>query len=573
MTNFRDLGLDEELLQALEKMGFEQPTEIQEKAIPHLLKDNTDFVGLAQTGTGKTAAFGLPLLHKINQEENHIQALILSPTRELGIQIGKELKNFSSKKRKIKVATVYGGASIDKQRQELRSGPQIVVATPGRLIDMIERGYCDLSRVKIAVLDEADEMLNMGFIDDINTILEETPEEKQTWLFSATMPNEVARISKRFMENPVEVTVGNRNQGNENIDHQYYLINGHKRFHALKRLIDASPGLYAIVFCKTKRDTQTVADKLIEAGYPAAALHGDLSQSQRETVMHAFRNHSAQVLCATDVAARGLDVKDITHVIHYQLPDDVENYTHRSGRTARAGKLGVSMALVTRQEGSKIPVIQRIIKNVIHKKSLPTRVDVVERKLAYKLDHLGEVKVEEEFLTRYWDFISARLEAFSREDLIKKMLSLEFGDLWRSVENEEDFTDSEPDRHNKRTAQRYFCSVGAKDGFTWQMLKDLLVEELKINRAELSGVDSKDSFSFFTYYGSEAIPASFVYNGMEIRIDPAKPERGGRNKDGFGGGGFKGKRGGGKFSDKGGFKGKKDRGDFKSRKNTRQKSR
>lgn len=354
MNKFEQLGLNEQLLNAIKDMGFETPSEVQEKAIPVLLAQDTDMVALAQTGTGKTAAFGFPLIQKIDISSRKTQGLILSPTRELCLQIANELKNYSKYTKGLNVVAIYGGASITEQAREVKRGAQIIVATPGRMQDMVNREMVDITNINYCILDEADEMLNMGFYEDITAILSHTPSEKNTWLFSATMPREVASIAKEFMRQPVEITVGSKNQGSDTVRHEYYLVNGRDRYEALKRLADANPDIFSVVFCRTKRDTQSVAEKLIEDGYNAAALHGDLSQNQRDLVMKAFRNRQIQMLVATDVAARGIDVDDVTHVINYQLPDEIETYTHRSGRTGRAGKSGISMVILPKSEIVKL---------------------------------------------------------------------------------------------------------------------------------------------------------------------------------------------------------------------------
>ncbi|MDX1604200.1 MAG: DEAD/DEAH box helicase, partial [Salinimicrobium sediminis] len=361
MNKFELLGLNDALLQAIKDMGFESPSEVQEKAIPILLQEDTDMVALAQTGTGKTAAFGFPLIQKIDVNSRKTQGLILSPTRELCLQITNELKNYSKYFKGLNTVAIYGGASITDQAAQIKKGAQIIVATPGRMQDMVNRRLVDISAIQYCILDEADEMLNMGFYEDITEILSHTPKEKSTWLFSATMPKEVSTIAKKFMRTPVEITVGTKNMGTSNVSHEYYVVNARDRYAALKRLSDANPDIFSVVFCRTKRDTQKVAEQLIEDGYNAAALHGDLSQNQRDLVMKSFRARQIQMLVATDVAARGIDVDDITHVINYQLPDEIETYTHRSGRTGRAGKSGVSMVIVSKSEARKIKGIERII--------------------------------------------------------------------------------------------------------------------------------------------------------------------------------------------------------------------
>jgi len=372
MNKFEQLGLNAEIVNAVSDMGFEAPSDVQEKAIPILLQEETDLVALAQTGTGKTAAFGFPLLQKINADSKQTQGLILSPTRELCLQITNEIQNYSKYIKGLKTVAIYGGSSITDQARQIKKGAQVIVATPGRMKDMVSRGMIDISKIDYCVLDEADEMLNMGFYEDITDILSHTPKEKKTWLFSATMPKEVATIAKKFMKSPVEITVGSKNEGTKNVSHEYYVVAGRDRYNALKRLADANPDIFSVIFCRTKRDTQKVAERLIEDGYNAAALHGDLSQNQRDLVMKSFRSRQIQMLVATDVAARGIDVDDITHVINYQLPDEIETYTHRSGRTGRAGKSGVSMVVVTKSELRKIKSIERIIKQSFEQKDIPS---------------------------------------------------------------------------------------------------------------------------------------------------------------------------------------------------------
>ena len=381
MSTFQQLGLDADLLQAINDLGFETPSEVQQKAIPILLESDRDLVALAQTGTGKTAAFGFPMLQKIDPSSRTTQGLILSPTRELCLQITNEMKLYGKYLNGLNVTAIYGGSSITEQAKQVKRGAQIIVATPGRMKDMISRKLVDISKIEYAVLDEADEMLNMGFYEDINDILANTPIDKSTWLFSATMPKEVAKIAKDFMSDPLEVTVGNKNESTTNVSHEYYLVNSRDRYLALKRLADANPDIFSVVFCRTKRDTQKVAEKLIEDGYNAGALHGDLSQNQRDLVMKSFRNNQIQMLVATDVAARGIDVDDVTHVINYQLPDEIETYTHRSGRTGRAGKTGVSMVIVSKSEVRKIKSIERIIKRQFDKKELPSGIEICEVQL------------------------------------------------------------------------------------------------------------------------------------------------------------------------------------------------
>ena len=374
-------------------MGFETPSEVQEKAIPILLEKDTDIVSLAQTGTGKTAAFGFPMLQKINIGSRTTQGLILSPTRELCLQITNEIKNYGKYCKGLNVVAVYGGASISEQARDIKKGAQIIVATPGRMKDMIGRRMIDISKIEYCVLDEADEMLNMGFYEDITEILSYSPEDKSTWLLSATMPKEVATIAKKFMFQPIEITVGGKNMGAENVSHEYYLVNARDRYQALKRLADANPSIFSVIFCRTKRDTQKVAELLIEDGYSAGALHGDLSQNQRDLVMKSFRTRQIQMLVATDVAARGIDVDDITHVINYQLPDEIETYTHRSGRTGRAGKTGVSMVIVSKSENRKIHAIEKIIQKKFIAKEVPSGIEICEVQLFHLANKIKETEI------------------------------------------------------------------------------------------------------------------------------------------------------------------------------------
>ena len=499
MNLFEQLGLDEPILRAITDMGFETPSEIQQKAIPTLLEDDTDMVALAQTGTGKTAAFGFPLLQLIDTDSRLAQGLILSPTRELCLQIASELKNYAKYLPKVNVVAVYGGASIEEQARSLKKGAQIIVATPGRMQDMIRRNFVDISHINYCVLDEADEMLNMGFYEDITAILSHTPKEKSTWLFSATMPNEVARIARQFMRKPIEITVGTRNQASSTVQHEYYVVNGRHRYQALKRLADANPDIFSVVFCRTKKDTQAVAEKLIEDGYNAAALHGDLSQNQRDLVMKSFRARQIQMLVATDVAARGIDVDDITHVIHYQLPDEIETYNHRSGRTGRAGKSGISMVLVPKSELRKIKEIEKIIKQPFEQKALPTGIEICEIQLYHLANSLKNVEVNPA-IDDYLPAIYKELQHIDREELIKKIFAVEFTRFFNYYKNAEvlpveDTKDSKKGGDSGEV--RYFINIGERDGYDWKTLKDFLKATLNLGRDDVFKVDVKNSFSFF----------------------------------------------------------------------------
>ena len=526
MNLFEQLGLDEPILRAITDMGFETPSEIQQKAIPTLLEDDTDMVALAQTGTGKTAAFGFPLLQLIDTDSKLTQGLILSPTRELCLQIASELKNYAKYLPKVNVVAVYGGASIEEQARSLKKGAQIIVATPGRMQDMIRRNFVDISHINYCVLDEADEMLNMGFYEDITAILSHTPKEKSTWLFSATMPNEVARIARQFMRKPIEITVGTRNQASSTVQHEYYVVNGRHRYQALKRLADANPDIFSVVFCRTKKDTQAVAEKLIEDGYNAAALHGDLSQNQRDLVMKSFRARQIQMLVATDVAARGIDVDDITHVIHYQLPDEIETYNHRSGRTGRAGKSGISMVLVPKSELRKIKEIEKIIKQPFEQKALPTGIEICEIQLYHLANSLKNVEVNPA-IDDYLPAIYKELQHIDREELIKKIFAVEFTRFFNYYKNAEVLPEEDAKESRKGGDSgevRYFINIGERDGYDWKTLKDFLKATLNLGRDDVFKVDVKNSFSFFNTEADQvdlvmSTFADFKMDGRFINVE------------------------------------------------------
>ena len=526
MNLFEQLGLDEPILRAITDMGFETPSEIQQKAIPTLLEDDTDMVALAQTGTGKTAAFGFPLLQLIDTDSKLTQGLILSPTRELCLQIASELKNYAKYLSKVNVVAVYGGASIEEQARSLKKGAQIIVATPGRMQDMIRRNFVDISHINYCVLDEADEMLNMGFYEDITAILSHTPKEKSTWLFSATMPNEVARIARQFMRKPIEITVGTRNQASSTVQHEYYVVNGRHRYQALKRLADANPDIFSVVFCRTKKDTQAVAEKLIEDGYNAAALHGDLSQNQRDLVMKSFRARQIQMLVATDVAARGIDVDDITHVIHYQLPDEIETYNHRSGRTGRAGKSGISMVLVPKSELRKIKEIEKIIKQPFEQKALPTGIEICEIQLYHLANSLKNVEVNPA-IEDYLPAIYKELQHIDREELIKKIFAVEFTRFFNYYKNAEVLPEEDAKESRKGSDSgevRYFINIGERDGYDWKTLKDFLKATLNLGRDDVFKVDVKNSFSFFNTEADQvdlvmSTFADFKMDGRFINVE------------------------------------------------------
>ena len=552
MNKFEQLGLNESLLKAILDLGFENPSEVQEKAIPLLLEKDTDMVALAQTGTGKTAAFGFPLIQKIDADNRNTQALVLSPTRELCLQITNELKNYSKYEKGINVVAVYGGASITEQAREIKRGAQIIVATPGRMQDMINRGLVNIKNIDYCVLDEADEMLNMGFYDDIVSILSDTPDEKSTWLFSATMPQEVARIAKQFMSEPLEITVGAKNSGSSTVSHEFYLVNARDRYEALKRLADANPDIFSVVFCRTKRDTQAIAEKLIEDGYSAAALHGDLSQAQRDGVMKSFRGRQIQMLVATDVAARGIDVDNVTHVVNYQLPDEIETYNHRSGRTGRAGKLGTSIVIVTKSELRKISSIERIIKQKFEEKTIPSGIEICEIQLLHLANKIKDTEVDHE-IDNYLPAINNVLEDLSKEELIKKMVSVEFNRFIAYYKKNRDIStqssgerrergDSEPREFNNNGAVRYFVNIGSRDNFDWMSLKDYLKETLDLGRDDIFKVDVKEGFSFFNTDPQFTDKVMDVLNnvqleGRRINVEISKNDGGGRRDHNNRGGG------------------------------------
>ena len=520
MASFEELGVREDLLRAIAELGFERPMPVQEKVIPHLLNEDSDVVALAQTGTGKTAAFGLPVLQRIDAKVQKPQALILSPTRELCLQIAGDLADFSKYMQKMSVLPVYGGSSIESQIRSLRRGVHVVVATPGRLIDLINRGVVHLDLVNTVILDEADEMLNMGFLDSINEILAQVPPQRKTLMFSATMPKEIAGIAKNYMHNPVEFVIGTRNEGAANVNHVYYLVNAKDKYLALKRVADNNPNIYAIIFCRTRRETQEIADNLIQDGYNADSLHGDLSQQQRDTVMKKFRDRVLSILVATDVAARGLDVDDLSHVINYGLPDDIAVYTHRSGRTGRAGKTGVSVAIIHSRERGKMRDIEKKIGKKFERKEVPTPKHIIEKQLYNLADRLERVDVNEEEIGKYFHGVSRKLCWLSGDDLLKRVLSLEFNrllDYYKDApeidyvedrkpikEKKENEVDNRP-RTNKekdrRTAEkgmaRIYVNVGKSDGFYAGNLIELLNHNVNGSRVEVGRIDLLPNYSLF----------------------------------------------------------------------------
>ncbi|MVZ60829.1 DEAD/DEAH box helicase [Sphingobacterium humi] len=536
MNPFLELGIRHDIVNAITELGFEKPSPIQEKAIPVLLTGNDDFVGLAQTGTGKTAAFGLPLLEQLDFSFNQPQALVLCPTRELCLQIAKDLEKFAKFMDNVHVVAVYGGANIGDQLRQIRRGVQIVVATPGRMLDIIGRNAIDFSNVKYVVLDEADEMLNMGFQEDINNILSETPEDKKTWLFSATMPKEVRRIAQNYMTDPFELTVGTKNTGNANIEHNYYLIKAKDKYAAFKRIVDFYPEIFGIVFCRTKIETQEIAEALIKDGYNADSLHGDLSQQQRDKVMKRYRERNLQLLIATDVAARGIDVNDVTHVINYSLPDEVENYTHRSGRTARAGKTGISISLVNVKEMSKIRHIEKIIGKSFERKQVPQGTEVCEKQLFAMVDKVHNVEVQEEQINAFLPQILESLQDLTKEEVVKRFASLEFNRFLDYYKEAPDLNieardargdrdrDREPGRRSSKGFTRLFINLGSVDEFNRGDMLGFICNKSKISGKSIGKIDLKGVFTFFEVEDAEVEKVfqgfkSVEFNGRAVRIE------------------------------------------------------
>jgi ATP-dependent RNA helicase DeaD len=554
---FEGLGLDPKLVQATDALGFKNPTPIQEQAIPVLLSGTKDLVGLAQTGTGKTAAFGLPLLQLVDVSKRHPQALIVCPTRELCIQIVNEVELFKKFSPGMHVLAVYGGTSIGLQIRDLKRGVQIVVATPGRLIDLIERKAINLEEISYVVLDEADEMLNMGFQDDIEFILKNTPKRDATWLFSATMPPEIKRVSKKYMNQPVEVTVGKVNTANKNIDHQYYVSSAHHRYETLKRIIDFNPGIYGIIFTRTKADAQAIAEKLTREGYDIDALHGDLTQQQRDKVMGEFREKTLQLLIATDVAARGIDVKDITHVINYELPDDVEVYTHRSGRTGRAGNTGICMSIVHSREIGKLKQIERLVQAPFHKLEIPTGKDVCRKQFFAFMEKLLNADISHGDYETYVPMLEEKFASVSKEEVLKRVAAMEFDRFLKYYENAEDLNVRERvrdfreprefgDRRDQgrqrepigrgRERREYngnggdftklFVNLGTKDGFYKASFLQFILDMSDLRKEVLGRIDMKEMNSWIEIdkkAAGQMIKAidGKNYKGRRIRMNDA----------------------------------------------------
>lgn len=523
MKSFDALGLSEEIVKTITEMGFETPTPIQEQAIPILLKGDTDLVGLAQTGTGKTAAFGLPLIELVDSGNKTTQALIVAPTRELSVQITSDLENFSKSIKSLNIVTVYGGASISDQIRKIKRGANIIVATPGRLIDLISRKVVDLTAIKYLVLDEADEMLNMGFKEDIDEILSTTPKEKTVWLFSATMPREVRTIAKNYMKDPVELTMDVQKTGNENIEHQYSVVSERDKYLALKRHVDYNPGIFGVIFCRTKIDTQKIAEHLIKDGYSADALHGDLSQMQRDRVMRSFKNNALQLLVATDVAARGIDVSNISHVIHMNMPDEMEFYTHRSGRTARAGKKGISLAIVSKREIGRIQQIERTIKRRFKRIAVPTGNEVCQKKLLDLTHRVREVEINEKELDYFLPEVFHELQNLSKEDIIKRFAAIEFNRFLAYYRDAPDLNQNSQERYSEDRpsvspdTDRVFINVGKMDGLDKGSLLGLICDFGEVNKSHIGKIEIKGAYSFFEVSKKETAKVFKGFEDVEVR--------------------------------------------------------
>ncbi len=553
MMSFEELGLNEQLLASIKELGFETPTAIQEKAIPVLLSGTKDFIGLAQTGTGKTAAFGLPLLQLVSTTDKHPQALIVCPTRELCIQIVNDIESFKKQMRGISVVAVYGGASIGMQIKDIKRGVQLVAATPGRLIDLIERKAINLEQIKYVVLDEADEMLNMGFQDDIEFILQNTPKRDSTWLFSATMPPEIRKVSRRYMKEPFELTVGKANTGNKNIDHQYYVTPAQRRYETLKRLIDFNPGIYGLIFTRTKADAQEIAEKLTREGYDIDALHGDLTQQQRDKVMGQFRDKSLQLLIATDVAARGIDVQGITHVINYELPDDTEVYTHRSGRTGRAGNTGISMSIIHAREMYRLKQIEKMVQQPFHRFEIPSGKDVCRKQFFFFMDKLLQADISHGDYETYIPMLTEKFANISKEEVLKRVAALEFDRFLKYYENAEDLNVRERDnvrdrktsgRNDRREDTRdkgrsrqqeynangdytkLFVNLGSKDGFYKASFLQFILDMSDLRKDVLGKIDMREMNSWVEVDSKAAKQMVRAidgknYKGRRIRMNDA----------------------------------------------------
>lgn len=557
MKTFEELGVSPEIRKAIEEMGYENPMPVQEEVIPYLLGNGNDVVALAQTGTGKTAAFGLPLIQKIDVEKRVPQALVLCPTRELCLQIAGDLTDYSKYITDLKILPVYGGSSIDSQIRSLKRGVHIIVATPGRLIDLMERKVAHLETIRDVVMDEADEMLNMGFTDSINAILENVPQDRNTLMFSATMSPEISRIAKSYLHEPKEITIGTKNEGSKNVNHVAYIVHAKDKYLALKRVVDFYPQIYGIIFCRTRKETQEIADKLIQDGYNADSLHGELSQAQRDLVMQKFRQRHLQLLVATDVAARGLDVNDLTHVINYGLPDDTESYTHRSGRTGRAGKTGISIAIINLREKGRMRDIEHIIKKKFEVSVLPSGKEICEQQLIKVIDDIEKVKVDEDEIATFLPAIYRKLDWLDKDDLIKRVVSLEFNrflDYYKNAPEIEQPKASDKKTESKDVSRkgdkekvgrkaekgytRLFLNLGKTDGFYTNQIIDLVNRNLRKERIQIGRIDLMQNFSFFEVIQEQAPQVMKALNkvvlsgGRKVCVEIAGENTGKSDKSG-----------------------------------------
>ena len=571
---FKELNLKDDILSAIEELGYVQPMPVQEKTIPFMLEQTADLVALAQTGTGKTAAFGLPVLNMIDATRKQVQALVLAPTRELCIQIANDLKGYSKNMRGMRIVPVYGGEDIRTQLRQLDTPPQIIVATPGRLIDLIERGKIELGAINFLVLDEADEMLNMGFKEDIETILERTPDTRRTMLFSATMPKEIANIAKRYMKNFEEITVGTKNSGSENVEHIYYVSQAKQRYLVLKRIVDLNPDIYGIVFCRTRQETKEVADHLMHDGYNADALHGDLSQAQRDNVMQKFRIRNIQLLVATDVAARGLDVSDLTHVINYNLPDDVEVYTHRSGRTGRANKKGVSVSIIHSKERFKIKDIERMLKKSFEQQQIPNGLEVCKKQLFFMIDRMQNVDVNEEQIEPYIPQIMKQLSDLSKEEILKRFVSLEFNRFLEYYKDAQDLNYHERERgergergdrgeRGERGAKsgnrvRLKMNIGEREGVDPKRFLGIINDVTGDKSISIGAIEVTNKFTFFDVYADQVEKVVTAFAGeTDYVVTEAKGSKsfeGGRKPE------YRSRSNSGESRSGGGYRGSNDRG-------------
>ncbi len=554
MELFKKMGVREDILSAIHDMGFIKPTGIQEKVIPHILKRNGDLIGLAQTGTGKTAGFGIPVIQQTDINNESVQTIVLCPTRELCLQITKDIASYSKYVSGYKCLAVYGGANINAQISGLKSKPQLIVGTPGRTLDLIKRKKLKLSQVKTLILDEADEMLNMGFREDLDLILKQTPSDKISLLFSATLPAGIKQLTKKYMKNPVEIVDGEKNKGTDNVEHEVYTVKASDRYLALKRLLDINPGIYGIVFCRTRAETREVARKLIEDNYPADALHGELSQAQRDHVMMSFRNRNIQMLVATDVAARGLDVENLTHILNYNLPDDPEIYIHRSGRTGRAGKKGISMIITHAREGNKIRSLERILGHKIMKKKVPSGQEIVEKRLYNTMNRIENTVPDEEKIAPYWNDISNKLNWLDRDELLKRIVYVEFErylDYYKKAGNlnvdpkerpgkskkiKSDYNTSNSKTSNYKNFNRkeegfarFFINIGEKQNIKASKLIGLINDQTRDRNLDIGKIDVFNNFSFFEVdeNHTEKILAAFKnsdYKGTSLKVEISKPD-------------------------------------------------